>query len=133
MKTLLALVAVACALCACGTAPPVEKEGAAKLLIQADAKLAAEDYTGAISSYNEFATAVPEHPQTGRARATQKALERLVAAQAAMTRTQQSTDASRRELTEKQAEADRLRSEVAKLRADLERLRNIDLQPSRAK
>ena len=116
----------------CGTTPPVE-EDAGKLLNQADAMLAAEDYAGAISSYSEFLTAGAKHPQAARARATQAALERLVAARAAIARAQQTGDATRRELTERQAETDRLKAEVAKLRADLERLRNIDLQPQRQK
>ena len=102
------------------------------LLAEADAKLAAEEYKAAISAYTAFVTATPEHPQAPRARATQKALEKLIAAQAAMSRTQQGTDATRRELADKIAESERLRGEVVKLRADLERLRSIDL-PARAK
>lgn len=102
-------------------------------LTDADAKLAAEEYPAAINSYASFVAAHPEHPHATRAAATQKALERLVAAQNAMSRTQQGTDVTRRELAERQAEADRLRGEVAKLRADLERLRSIDLQPGRTK
>ena len=117
----------------CGTTPPVEEDASGKLLNQADAMLAAEDYTGAIASYSEFVTARAEHPQAARARATQAALERLVAARAAVARAQQTGEATRRELTERQAETDRLKAEVAKLRADLERLRNIDLQPQRQK
>lgn len=107
-------------------------EPAERLLSQADAKLIAEDYSGAIASYAEFAAAQPGHAQAARARATQKALESLaasqVAAQAAINRAQQGSDSTRRELGERQAETDRLKGEVAKLRADLERLRNIDLQ-----
>ena len=102
-----------------------------KLLAEADTKLAAEDYTGAVTSYAAFLSANPEHPQASRVRATQKVLERLAAAQAAMTRTQQGTDANRKELAEKAAEAERLRGEVVKLRADLERLRSIDLPKSK--
>jgi uncharacterized sporulation protein YeaH/YhbH (DUF444 family) len=127
---------VALALAAC--ARPEAAGG--KLLAEADGKLTAEDYAGAISSYTAFVAGAPEHPQIERARATQKVLERLIAAQAAMTRTQQGTDATRRELADKQAEADRLRTdtdrlrgEVTKLRADLERLRSIDLQGARQK
>jgi hypothetical protein len=118
------------ALAAC-VATPEEVPGG-KLLAEADSKLAAEDYTGAISSYSAFVTASPQHTESARARATQKALERLLAAQTGMGRAQQGTDATRRELAEKQAEADRLRGEVTKLRADLERLRSIDL-PARTK
>jgi hypothetical protein len=125
-------------LAACTATPPVEEDTGkedtgSQLLNQADARLAAEDYKGAISSYSEFATAMAEHPQAARARATQVALERLLAAQAAIARAQQSGDATRRELTERQAETERLKGEVAKLRADLERLRIIDLQPQRQK
>ena len=121
-------------LAGCAAKPPsVDEDASSKLLNDADAMLAAQDYTGAISSYSEFVTAMAEHPQAARARATQAALERLLAAQAAVARVQQTGDAARRELTERQAETDRLKGEVAKLRADLERLRNIDLQPQRQK
>ena len=120
-------------LAGCAAAPPAEEDASGDLLSHADARLVEEDYTGAISAYSEFVTASAEHPQAARARATQAALERLVAARAAAARAQQATDATRRELTERQAEADRLKSEVAKLRSDLERLRNIDLQPQRQK
>jgi hypothetical protein len=98
------------------------------LLAQADARMIAEDYRGAITSYAAFATAQPDHAQAGRALAAQKALARLVASEAAVNRAQQGSDATRRELTERQAETDRLKAEIAKLRADLERLRSIDLQ-----
>lgn len=129
-----ALVALAAlTLGGCAASPSVEQDASSKILNQADAMLAAEDYTGAISSYSEFVTAMAKHPQAARARATQAALERLVAARAAIVRTQQAGDTTRRELTERQAETDRLKGEVAKLRADLERLRNIDLQPPRRK
>lgn len=110
-------------------------EHAESLLRQADAKMIAEDYSGAIHSYAEFAAARPDHAQAARALATQKALEglagwleRLAASQAAMNRAQQGSDSTRRELTERQGETDRLKAEISKLRADLERLRNIDLQ-----
>lgn len=133
--TLAALI-VAMALGACAR-PEVP---GAKILAEADGKLVAEDYNGAIASYTAFVAGAPEHPQLKRAEATQKALQRLVAAQAATaaaqsaaSRTQQGSDATRRELAEKQAEADRLRVEVTKLRADLERLRSIDLQGARQK
>ena len=122
---------VVLALAGCATTP--EEDASGNLLEQADAKLVAEDYAGAIASYSEFVTAMPEHPQAARARATQAALEQLVATRTAIARAQQTTDAARREATERQAEAERLKGEVAKLRADLERLRNIDLQQSRQK
>ena len=137
MRWLLFIVFATLTLAGCETAPttppPAKEDTSRELLNQADARLAAEDYKGAISSYSAFVTATAEHPQADRARATQKALERLIAAQAAIVRAQQTGDAARRELTERQAETDRLKGEVAKLRADLERLRNIDLQPSRQK
>ena len=108
-------------------------EGAESLLKQADAKMIAEDYSGAIASYAEFAAARPDHAQAARAGATQKVLESLAASEAALNRTQQGSDATRRDLTERHAETDRLKGEIAKLRADLERLRNIDLQLLRQK
>ena len=133
MRSPLLIALVMLTLAGCGTMLSVGDDASNRLLNQADAKLAAEDYKGAISSYSEFVTAMAEHPQAPRARATQAALERLVAAQAAIARAQQTGDAARRELTERQAETDRLKGEVAKLRADLERLRSIDLQPQRQK
>lgn len=130
------IAAVACALllASCVAPPPAAPPAPAvnQALADADAKLASEDYRGAITSYTSFVAAHPEHPEVQRARATQKALEKLVAAQVALSRTQQGSDAARKELADKIAESERLRGEVVKLRADLERLRSIDL-PSRSK
>lgn len=125
----LAAIALLCVACA---GPTLEQEASA-LLAQADTKLSAEDYSGAIALYAQFATANPDHDQAVRAQATQKALERLLSYQAEMIRGQKGSETARREAGDRQAEADRLRGEVAKLRADLERLRNIDLQPLRQK
>ena len=127
------IIVIATLLCA-GCAAVDER--AESLLGQADAKMISEDYTGAIAAYAEFVEAQPRHAQAARARATQKALERLAASRAAsragsqavINRALQASDATRRELSERQAETDRLKAEIAKLRADLERLRNIDLQ-----
>jgi predicted RNase H-like nuclease (RuvC/YqgF family) len=124
-------------LCACATP---EERAADTLLGRADARLAAEDYSGAIASYNEFMNSAPKHPQAARVRATEKALEKLLAAQAGLGRAQQAAETSRRELNERLAETERLKAEtervkneIAKLRADLERLRSIDLQAVRPK
>jgi hypothetical protein len=133
MRSILLMAFVMLALGGCATPASVDEDAGSKLLNEADAKLAAADYTGAIDSYSQFVTAMGEHPQAARARATQAALERLVAAQAGIARAQQTSDAARREVTERQAETERLKSEVAKLRSDLERLRNIDLKPLRQK
>jgi septation ring formation regulator EzrA len=82
----------------------------------------------------------PKHSQAARVRATEKALEKLLAAQAGLGRAQQAAETSRRELNERLAETERLKAEtervkneIAKLRADLERLRSIDLQAVRPK
>ena len=123
------LIALLCASCA-GVSLDEQAEA---LLVQADTKMSAEDYSGATALYAEFATGNPDHAQAARARATQKALDRMLSYQAEMIRSQRGSETARRELGERQAEADRLRGEVAKLRADLERLRNIDLQPLRPK
>ena len=125
-----ALTLAVAALSACTSAPVQEETPNA--LAEADGKIVAEDYAGAMSAYAAFASAQPAHPETARAVGIQKALERLVAAQAALARTQQGGEVARRELADLRAENERLRGEVAKLRADLERLRSIDL-PARAK
>lgn len=136
---------IAALLCfACALVPAVRDD---ILLTQADAKLAAEDYSGAIELYDEFAAAKPAHGQVPRARATRTVLERLLASQADLERGQSldQTPRLRRDLSDRQSEIDRLKSdgdrlksdgdrlrgEVAKLRADLERLRTIDLQQLR--
>lgn len=130
------MAAVLCAGCA-GVA--VDEQAHARLsqadalLGQADKKMASEDYSGAMDSYATFADANPDHPQATRARATQKALVRLLASEAELGRAQRSGEATRRELSERQTETERLKVELTKLRADLERLRNIDLQPLRPK
>lgn len=106
------------------------KAPAKTLLEQADARMAAEDYTGALALYGQFVKADPDNAQAARARATQTALDRLLASQTELDRMKQDDELPRlrRELLERRSEADRLKAEIAKLRADLERLRNIDLQ-----
>jgi hypothetical protein len=101
------------------------------LLVEADAKLIAQDYNGALNSYTAFVTATPRHSQAARARAMQAALERMISFEYELSRVQRSNELARRELSDRQAESERLKSEVTKLRADLDRLRNIDLQPIR--
>ena len=104
-------------------------EPARTLLGQADARLAAQDYRGAVALYSEFLKTGLQDPQAARARATQAALERLLALQTELERVQQGElPRLQRELADRQNEADRLKGEVAKLRADIERLRNIDLK-----
>lgn len=125
MKGAALLFAVALLVTACTTVPP-EPTGA--LLVEADAKLIAQDYSAALASYAEFVTATPEHPQAARVRATQTALERMISFEYELSRAQRTSELTRREVSERQAETERLKSEVTKLRADLERLRNIDLQ-----
>ena len=103
---------------------------AISLLEQADARLTAEDYGAALTLYAQFVNADPGNAQAARARATQTALDRLLASQTELDRVKQNDELPRlrRELSERRSEADRLKAEIAKLRADLERLRNIDLQ-----
>jgi hypothetical protein len=100
------------------------------LLEQADARMTAEDYSGALALYAQFVTADPDNAQVARARATQTALDRLLASQTELDRVKQNDELPRlrRELLERRSEVDRLKTEIAKLRADLERLRNIDLE-----
>jgi len=119
-------------------------EPAKNSLDQADAKLAAADYSGAQALYAEFVNANPANPQAARARAIQAALDRLLSSQAELDRQKRSDEVPRLrreiaerkgdverlkvEITERHGEVERLKAENAKLRADLERLRNIDLQ-----
>ena len=126
MKRLLLIlgVLILCAGCeSLGPAAPAQSP-----LDEADAKLAAQDYRGAIAGYEEFLKATPQDRQAGRARATQTALTRLVATQTEVERLRQAEGPRQRDLSERQNEVDRLKSEVAKLRTDLERLRQIDLK-----
>jgi outer membrane PBP1 activator LpoA protein len=115
MKAILAMVIVAVLCTACST-----------VLKQADAKMAAEDYSGALALYTEYLQTNPQSSQAERARATSVALKRLLASQVELDRVQ-------REHANRQVDVNRLKGEVAKLRADLERLRNIDLHEGRAK
>ena len=99
------------------------------LLNQADTKLAAEDYNGALALYTEMVDGYPNDAQAARARATRAALERLRSVQTELGRAQsEELPRVRRELSDRQSEVNQLKAEMAKLRADLERLRNIDLQ-----
>ena len=146
MKGLALLFAVAVLVMACTTAPP---QPADTLLLEADAKLIAQDYHAALAAYAEFVTATPAHPQAARVRAMQAALERMISFEYELSLAQRTGELARREASERQAETgrlrseterlrpeterlrsetERLRSEITKLRADLERLRNIDLQ-----
>ena len=117
--------AVSLLVAACAAVPP---DPADALLVEADAKLIAQDYKGALVAYGAFASATPAHPQFARVRATQAALERMISFENELSRTQRTSELARRESSDRLAETERLRSEVTKLRADLERLRNIDLQ-----
>ena len=117
-------------LCAgCASVAPAP-EAAKDSLGQADAKMAAADYSGAQALYAEFVNANPANPQAARARAIQAALDRLLSSQSELERLTRSDEVPRlrREIAERQGEVERLKAENAKLRADLERLRNIDLQ-----
>ncbi len=145
MKSLLAIVVIGmlCAGCAVVSSP------AKDLLNQADMKLAAEDYSGAVDLYTELVDGYPDDAQASRARATRTALERLLTAQTEIGRVQSeelprvrrelsvrqiAVDQLKAEMTKLRADqiaVDQLKAEMAKLRADLERLRNIDLQDSR--
>ena len=116
-----------CAGCASTTPPPEPPKAS---LDQADAKMAAADYSGAQVLYAEFVNANPGNPQAARARAVQAALDRLLSSQTELDRLNRSEEIPRlrREIAERRGEVERLKAENAKLRADLERLRNIDLQ-----
>lgn len=123
------MVGVLCAGCAVTPSPEAGKT----LLGRADAKMAAEDYGGALALYAEFITVNPDDAQADRARATRTALDHLLASQAELDRMQRGEELARlrRELSDRQSDVDRLKTEVAKLRADLDRLRNIDLDQLR--
>lgn len=119
------MIGVLCSGCAATPSP----ESSNTLLGQADAKLAAEDYSSAQALYAEFITANPDDAHADRARATRAALDHLLASQAELDRVQRGEELARlrRELADRQSDVDRLKAEVGKLRADLERLRSIDL------
>jgi cell shape-determining protein MreC len=127
MKSLFVTLIVGMLCTGCTVPAP---EPSKSLLDEADAKMLAEDYTGASASYGEFVKADPGNAQAARARATQTVLDRLLDSQAELDRVKRDPELPRlrRELAERQSEVDRLKAESAKLRADLERLRNIDLQ-----
>ena len=129
MKPLL-IIATAGMLCSgCASLTPAP-EPAQNSLGQADAMMAAADYSGAQALYAEFVNTNPGNPQAVRARAIQAALDRLLSSQTELDRLTRSEEVPRlrREIAERQGEVERLKAENAKLRADLERLRNIDLQ-----
>ena len=102
---------------------------------RADSQLEAKNYQDAVALYSDFVKTHAQDPQAPRARATQAALERLLALQTELERVQKGElPRLQREAADRQNEADRLKGdtdrlkgEVAKLRTDLERLRNIDL------
>jgi hypothetical protein len=129
MKPLLAIV-VAGMLCTGCASMALSPEPAEILLDQADAKLAAADYSGAQVSYAEFVNANPGNPQAARARAIQAALDRLLSTQTELDRVNRNEDVLhlRREIAERRGDVERLKAENAKLRTDLERLMDIDLQ-----
>ena len=129
MKSLSLLVVIVAVLVGAGC-QLVSTEATRSTLEQADAKMAASDYSGAQALYAEFAAANPNHAQAARARAIQTVLERLLNSQAELEKVKRVDESPRlrRELSDQRGEVERLRGEVAKLRADLERLRSIDLQ-----
>jgi hypothetical protein len=109
-------VALAVALAGCAgargrTGDPDPAAGAARALARADEQLAAGQYRGAATLYDEFLRASPRDAEARRARATRQLLERFLASQ---------------------SNVDRLQREVDRLKADLERLRSIDLRDAPA-
>jgi hypothetical protein len=153
MKPLVAIVIAGMLCSGCAPIAPTP-EPARNALDQADAKLAAADYSGAQALYAEFVNANPGNPQAARAHAIQVVLDRLLSSQTELDRLSllisqteldrlsllisqteldrlkrsEEVPRLRRELAERQGEVERLKADNAKLRADLERLRNIDLQ-----
>lgn len=69
--------------------------------------MAAAQYRGAATLYDEFLRAHPRDPEAPRVRATRTLLDRLFVSQ---------------------GDAERLQREVDRLKADLEQLRSIDLR-----
>lgn len=135
MKSITAIVITGILSAGCASLSPESGKASApasakSLLDQADASMSAEDYSGASALYAQFVQADPANAQATRARATQAALDRLLASQTELVRVKQDDEMPRlrREIQERRGEVDRLKAEIAKLRADLERLRNIDLQ-----
>jgi predicted RNase H-like nuclease (RuvC/YqgF family) len=128
MKPLFAIVMTGMLCTGCAPIAP-SPTPARNSLDQAEAKMAAADYSGA---------------QAVRARVIQAALDRLLSSQAELERLNRSDEVTRlrreiadrkgdverlkTESAERHGEVERLKAENAKLRADLERLRNIDLQ-----
>jgi hypothetical protein len=129
MKPLFVIVMAGMLCTGCASIAP-SPEPARNSLDQADAKMAAADYSGAQALYAEFVNANPGNAQAARARAIQAVLDRLLSSQTELDRLNRSAEVPRlrREIAERQGEVERLKAENAKLRADLERLRNIDLQ-----
>lgn len=131
MKSMTVILMTGMLSAGCASLSPEPAKAPAKTLLeQADARMTVEDYSGALALYAQFVKADPDNAQAARARATQTALDRLLASQTELDRMKQDDELPRvrRELLERRSEADRLKAEIAKLRADLERLRNIDLQ-----
>jgi outer membrane protein assembly factor BamD (BamD/ComL family) len=129
MKPLFVIIFAGILCPGCASMAP-SPEPAKTSLDQADAKMAAADYSGAQVLYAEFVNANPGSPQAARARAIQAALDRLQSSQTELNRLNGSEEIPRlrREIAERQSEVERLKAENAKLRADLERLRSIDLK-----
>ena len=115
------LLASACAATS-SSAPPLAPAPppSSALLARADDQLAAAQYRGALTLYEEFLKTYPDDPATPRARATRALVERLLASQTEIERLRRELDLRRSDLVARQAEIDQLR-------ADLERLRRIDL------
>ena len=135
MKTMTAILMTGMLSAGCASVSPEPakapgKTPATTLLEQADARMAAADYSDAQALYAEFVNTNPDNAQAARARATQAALDRLLATQTELDRVKQNDELPRlqRELLERRSEVDRLKAEIGKLRADLERVRNLELQ-----
>jgi hypothetical protein len=105
------VLAAALAGCAGAGGRRGDPDRAARALARADEQLAAGQYRGAASLYDEFLRASPRDAEARRARATRQLLERFLASQ---------------------SDVDRLQREVDRLKADLERLRRIDLRDAPA-
>ena len=133
---LLALVASGCS--AFGPDGPFSREGfgggpreATRALAEADAKILAGDYPGALAAYDGFLSRYAEDDRATHVRIVRTALAELVALRTQLAALRERPPAQDAEVSRLRQELTARNAEVARLRQDLETLKRTDLKMER--
>ena len=100
---------------------------ATRLLDRGDQLLAAGEYAGALTAYDELLESYPNHSEASRVRLTRETILALLDLRAEIGRLRTELKRVRELLETRQADLERITAEAEKLRADLEQLKQIEI------